>query len=158
VVALLREHNKSFEILFVKRVETPRDPWSGQTAFPGGKCCPEDNNLKDTVIRETFEETKINLGKNCKFLGTMKPIKSIQRPQMLILPFVVLQLEKQKIELNHELANFFWVPLTELTKTNSTTYYMSKNYPAYILKNNVVWGITYQITKSLVSLLLQFLE
>jgi len=37
VVALLRECNQELELLFVKRTETPKDPWSGQIAFPGGK-------------------------------------------------------------------------------------------------------------------------
>ena len=35
VVALLRENNQQFDMLYVKRTETPKDPWSGQTAFPG---------------------------------------------------------------------------------------------------------------------------
>ena len=158
VVVLLREQNQSFELLFVKRTETPKDPWSGQTAFPGGKHSPKDKNLKDTLIRETYEETNINLRSNCKFLGTLETVNSIQRPEMKILPFVVLQLEEQKIKLNHELTNFFWFPLLDLPNARGKITYHSKDYPAYILDNNVVWGITYQITNSLVSLLLPFFE
>ncbi|WGM89121.1 MAG: CoA pyrophosphatase [Candidatus Bathyarchaeum tardum] len=156
VAVLLRENNHALEILFVKRTETPKDPWSGQTAFPGGKRCSEDKDLRDTVIRETCEETNINLRNGCKFLGTLTPITSIQRPDIRILPFVVLQLEEQPIKLNNELSNFFWVPLTELTKTNGTKQYMSKDYPAYVIKTNVVWGITYQITNYLISMLQPF--
>ena len=157
VVALLRENNHHIEILFVKRTQTPHDPWSGQTAFPGGKRSSVDKDLKDTVIRETCEETNIDLRKGCKFLGTLAPIRSIQRPKMQILPFVVLQLKDQKIMLNHELAKFFWVPLTELTTNKGTTQYMSKNFPAYVIENHVVWGITYQISNSIVSKLQTFL-
>ncbi len=153
VVALLRECNQELELLFVKRTQTPKDPWSGQTAFPGGKRSSKDNDLKDTVIRETCEETKINLHKGCKFLGALKPIISIQRPDVQILPFVVLQLDEQEIKLNHELTDFFWVPLNKLTNNKGATQYMSKDYPAYVIQNNVVWGITYQITNSLVSVL-----
>jgi 8-oxo-dGTP pyrophosphatase MutT (NUDIX family) len=158
VVALLRECNKELELLFVKRAETSKDPWSGQIAFPGGKRCPFDNDLKDTVIRETCEETSLNLRKGCRFLGALEPINSIQRPGMKILPFVVWQLEGQEIRLNHELASFFWVPVTELAKNEGTTKYLSTNYPAYVIQNNVVWGITYQISNSLVSLLQSFIE
>lgn len=157
VVALLRENNQEFEILFVKRTETPKDPWSGQTAFPGGKRSSVDKDLKDTVVRETCEETNIDLRKDCRFLGTLEPIRSIQRPEMQILPFVVLQLKEQKIKLNHELTKFFWVPLTELTTNKGTTQYLSKNYPAYVIENHVVWGITYQISNSLVSKVQTFL-
>ena len=157
VVALLRENNHHIEILFVKRTQTPKDPWSGQTAFPGGKRSCADKDLKDTVIRETCEETSLNLRKGCRFLGALEPINSIQRPTMKILPFVVWQLEKQEIRLNHELSNYFWVPFTELTKNKGTTQYLSKNYPAYVIQNHVVWGITYQITNSLVSKFQTFL-
>jgi len=76
---------------------------------------------------------------------------------MQILPFVVLQLKDQKVMLNHELAKFFWVPLTELTTNKGTTQYLSKNYPAYVIENHVVWGITYQISNSIVSTLQSFL-
>ena len=158
VVALLRECNKELELLFVKRAEISKDPWSGQIAFPGGKRCPQDNDLKDTVIRETCEETSLNLRKGCRFLGTLAPINSIQRLGMRILPFVVWQLDGQEIRLNHELTNFFWVPLTELAKNEGTTKYLSKNYPAYVMQNNVVWGITYQISNSLVSMLQSLTE
>ncbi|MCW4021765.1 MAG: CoA pyrophosphatase [Candidatus Bathyarchaeota archaeon] len=153
VVALLRECNNELELLFVKRTETPKDPWSGQTAFPGGKRSLQDNDLKDTVIRETCEETNLDLRKGCRFLGALEPINSIQRSAMQIVPFVVWQLDEQKIRLNHELASFFWVPLSELTKNEGTTEYMSKNFPAYLIGNSVVWGITYQISSSLVSML-----
>ena len=153
VVALLRECNNQLELLFVKRAETSKDPWSGQIAFPGGKRSPQDNDLKDTVIRETCEETNLNLRKGYTFLGALEPINSIQRHEMQILPFVVLQLEGQEIKLNHELASFFWVPLTELTKNSGSKIYMSKEHPAYVIKNNIVWGITYRISSSLVSML-----
>ena len=153
VVALLRECKQEFELLFVKRTETPKDPWSGQTAFPGGKRSPKDNNLKATLIRETCEETNINLSKGCMFLGTLNPINSIQRPDVQVLPFVVLQLEEQKIKLNPELTKFFWVPLTELAHNHGTTKYKTKSYPAYVIDDNVIWGITYQISNKLVSML-----
>jgi len=78
VVALLRATNQDFQVLFVKRAENSGDPWSGQTAFPGGKRDPEDRNLKETVVRETLEETRINLLEGCRFLGAMKPVRTTQ--------------------------------------------------------------------------------
>jgi 8-oxo-dGTP pyrophosphatase MutT (NUDIX family) len=61
-VALLLNHaNEGFRILFVKRAENPVDPWSGQMAFPGGKRNSEDLSLRQTVVRETLEETNVNL-------------------------------------------------------------------------------------------------
>ncbi len=87
VVALLRLANQDFQVLFVKRAENPTATWSGQTAFPGGVGAPEDRNLKETVVRETLEETGINLLEGFRFLGAMEPLRSIQRPEMKVLPF-----------------------------------------------------------------------
>jgi 8-oxo-dGTP pyrophosphatase MutT (NUDIX family) len=140
------------EILFVKRAERSSDPWSGQTALPGGKRNPEDENLKETVIRETFEETGINLLENCIFLGVMDPLRSIKRPEMKIIPFIFLQKKKQKIELNEELTGYFWIKLVELTRKKSVFKYKLKDHPAYIIKSQVIWGLTRKIVDNLLSI------
>ena len=62
--------------MFVKRAEKSTDPWSGQTALPGGKCDPKDQDMKATVVRETLEETGINLLEGYQFLGVMDPVNS----------------------------------------------------------------------------------
>ena len=156
VVLLLKPSGGDFDLLLVKRVENPSDTWSGQMALPGGKREPKDLSLRDTIVRETLEETGVSLAK-CKFLGVLDAVRSEPKPDFKILPFVVLQLEEQKIKLNHELAGSFWVPLHELSNNNGTTKYGSKDYPAYVLKVNVIWGITYQLTNELVNLLEPFL-
>jgi len=79
VVVLLKSTDQDFQVLLVKRAEKISDPWSGQTAFPGGKRNPEDWNLKETVVRETLEETRINLFEGCRFLGAMEPVRSTQK-------------------------------------------------------------------------------
>jgi 8-oxo-dGTP pyrophosphatase MutT (NUDIX family) len=152
VVVLLRATNQDFQVLFVKRVEKSGDPWSGQTAFPGGKGSPEDRNLKETVTRETLEETSINLVEGCRFLGAMEPVRSTQKPAMQILPFVVLLEKKQPIELNEELTEYFWTPLKELAKHKGTAKFSSGEHPAYIIENHIIWGLTYKIINNLLSL------
>jgi len=152
VVVLLRTANQDFQVLFVKRAEKSSDPWSGQTALPGGKRNPEDQNLKETVVRETLEETRINLLEGCRFLGAMEPVRSIQRPEMKILPFVVLQEKEQGIKLNEELTEYFWTPLKELAKHRGTAQSSFGEYPAYIIENNIIWGLTYKIMHNLLSL------
>jgi 8-oxo-dGTP pyrophosphatase MutT (NUDIX family) len=153
VVVLLRSADQEFQVLLVKRAEKSTDPWSGQTAFPGGKRDPEDKDLKETVVRETLEETGINLCEGCRFLGAMEPVRSTQRPEMKILPFVVLQEKEQDIELNEELTEYFWTPLKELVHSKGSVKYRCEEHPAYIIGNNVVWGLTYRILHNLRSLL-----
>jgi 8-oxo-dGTP pyrophosphatase MutT (NUDIX family) len=152
VAVLLRATNKNFQVLFVKRAKKFSDPWSGQTAFPGGKRDPKDRNLKETVTRETLEETSINLLEGCRFLGAMEPVRSTQKPEMKILPFVVLLEKEQAIKLNEELTEYFWTPLKELAKHNGTAKFSFGEYPAYIIENHVIWGLTYKIMNNLLSL------
>jgi len=152
VVVLLRATNQDFQVLFVKRAEKTGDPWSGQTAFPGGKGSPEDRDLKETVTRETLEETSINLVEGCRFLGAMEPVRSTQKPEMQILPFVVLLEKKQAIELNEELTEYFWTPLKELAKNKGTKKFSFGEQPAYIIENHIIWGLTYKILQNLLSL------
>ncbi|MCK5562861.1 NUDIX domain-containing protein, partial [Candidatus Bathyarchaeota archaeon] len=84
VALLLKLQDQDLKILIVKRAENPADPWSGQMAFPGGKRDSKDQNLKQTVVRETLEETNINLLDRCRFLGAMEALRSTQRPEMKI--------------------------------------------------------------------------
>ncbi len=153
VVVLLRAVNQGFQVLLVKRAEKAGDPWSGQTALPGGKRSPEDQNLKETVVRETLEETGINLLVSCRFLGAMEPVRSTQKPEMKILPFVVFQEKEQTIDLNEELTEYFWAPLAEFAKNKGTFKFGVDEHPAYNIKNHVVWGLTYRILDSLLALL-----
>jgi len=153
VVVLLRAAYQGFQVLLVKRAENSCDPWSGQTALPGGKGTSEDHNLKETVVRETLEETGINLLVDCRFLGAMEPVRSTQKPEMKVLPFVVLQEKEQTIDLNEELAKYFWMPLAEFAKNKGTVKFGGDEYTAYIINNHVVWGLTYRILDKLLALL-----
>jgi 8-oxo-dGTP diphosphatase len=152
VVVLLKSTDQDFQVLFVKRTEKSCDPWSGQTAFPGGKRDPKDRNLKETVVRETLEETSINLLEGCRFLGAMEPVRSTQKPEMKILPFVVLLEKEQAIKLNEELTEYFWTPLKELAKHKGTIEFNFGEYSAYIIENHIIWGLTYKIMHNLLSL------
>ena len=153
VVVLLRAAGQDFHVLFVKRTENPTDTWSGQIALPGGKRDPEDIDIKATVIRETLEETSINLLEDCRFLGTMEPLKSVEKPEMKILPFIVLQEKEQTIKLNEELTEYFWAPIKELASHKRTVKLSLGEFPAYTIDKQVIWGLTYNILHNLLSLL-----
>ena len=150
VALLLKPVDQDLKVLFVKRVENPADPWSGQMAFPGGKRDAKDQNLKQTVVRETLEETNINLLDRCRFLGVMETLRSKQRPEMKILPFVVLLEHEPSIKLNEELEGFVWISSEELVKHKGTVKFSFGEFPAYIVGNSVIWGLTYRILEKFV--------
>jgi 8-oxo-dGTP pyrophosphatase MutT (NUDIX family) len=137
-------------ILFVRRVQNSRDPWSGQIALPGGKRESRDVNLKETVIRETLEETNINLLDNCRILGVMSPFQSKPRPEIRVLPFVILVGDEPSVKLNeNELEGYFWVPLEELVRNRRTAKFGFGEVPAFIVGSTIIWGLTYRIVECL---------
>ena len=145
VALILRPKGDDFEILLVKRVKNPSDPWSGQIALPGGKRDFKDVSLKETVMRETMEETDINL--NCsRFLGVTTVLESEPRRGLRILPFVMLLDHEQEIKLNrNELEGCMWVPYERIVHSKGTFKYSFGKVPAYVLGNDVVWGITHRV-------------
>ena len=150
VTLLLKLSDKDLKILIVKRTKNPIDPWSGQMALPGGKRDAKDQNLKETVVRETFEETNINLLDRCRFLGAMEALRSTQRPEMKILPFVVLLEHEPSIRLNEELERFAWVSLKELAQHKGTVKLSFGEFPTYIIGNNIIWGLTFRILEKFI--------
>ncbi len=145
VSLLLKPTRGDFDLLLVKRVENPLDIWSGQMALPGGKFDPADVSLKDTVVRETLEETGIALDSS-RFLGVLATVRSKPGPDFKILPFVALLEGKPRVKLNKaELETFIWVPYEEVVQSKGTVQFSFGKVPAYIFAEGIVWGITYNI-------------
>jgi 8-oxo-dGTP pyrophosphatase MutT (NUDIX family) len=145
VALLLKPKLDDIDLLLVKRVENPSDTWSGQMALPGGKLEPKDANLKETVTRETFEETGVKLDQH-RLLGVLSSIKSEPKPDFMILPFVVLLEREPVMKLSKtELEAFIWVPYEEIIKCQGTATFRFGEVPAYVLPDAVVWGVTYKI-------------
>ena len=145
VALLLKPSGDDLRIFFVKRVENPTDPWSGQMAFPGGKRDPQDQDLKQTVTRETLEETGINLHYNCRFLGALKPMRSTQRPEMRVLPFIIVLEHEPSIDLNEELEWYIWISAEELVQHKGRAKLDFGAVPAFSIGDSVIWGLTYRI-------------
>jgi hypothetical protein len=80
-------------------------------------------------------------------------VRSTQKPEMKVLPFVVFQEKEQTIDLNEELAKYFWMPLAEFAKNKGTVKFGGDEHPAYIINNHVVWGLTYRILDKLLALI-----
>lgn len=116
-------------------------------ALPGGKRDAKNQNLRRAVVRETLEETGINLLDRCRFLGVMETQRSYE---MKVLPFVVLLEREPSIKLNEELEGFVWISLDELVQHKGSVKFSFGEFPAYIVGNIVIWGLTYRILEKFV--------
>ena len=142
VALLLRVSSQDFEVLLVKRVENPTDFWSGQVALPGGRREVRDESLKQTAIRETLEETGNDLNHDCRFLGVLEASTPAGR-RVKVLPFVFFLEREVSVRLNRsELEGFVWVELEDLIKHKGTAKFSFGEFPAYIVENYVIWGLT----------------
>jgi 8-oxo-dGTP pyrophosphatase MutT (NUDIX family) len=68
VLIPLVKFNGEYNFLFEKRAENIRQ--GGEICFPGGEIEPNDKDIKETILRETFEETGIRQDK-IKLLGRL---------------------------------------------------------------------------------------
>ena len=101
------------ELLMIKRAEVERDPWSGHIACPGGRMDPGDRDLEQTAVRETWEETGVDLSRDGVILGTLDDIspRTPSLPPIIIRPFVAAVQPDVVLVESPEVAAVFWVPI-----------------------------------------------
>jgi len=107
------------DLLMIKRAEVERDPWSGHIACPGGRMDPTDRDLEHTAIRETWEETGIDLSRDGRILGTLDDItpRTPTLPPIVIRPFIAVVRQDVTIVESPEVAEAFWVPMAAIRET-----------------------------------------
>lgn len=120
IALVLRPSNEGEpELLMIRRAEMEGDPWSGHIACPGGRMDPTDRDLEHTAIRETWEETGVDLAKDGRILGTLDDIspRTPTLPPLIIRPFVAVVKPEITIVESPEVAEVFWVPLAAIRET-----------------------------------------
>jgi 8-oxo-dGTP pyrophosphatase MutT (NUDIX family) len=104
------------ELLMIKRAEAEGDPWSGHIACPGGRMEDGDNDLAVTAVRETLEETGVDVARDGRLLGHLDDIspRTPVLPPIIIRPYVALVRAGVTIVPSREVAAAFWVPVSAL--------------------------------------------
>jgi 8-oxo-dGTP pyrophosphatase MutT (NUDIX family) len=162
VALILRAgENGAPELLFIKRSEYPADPWSGQVAFPGGREEASDPTLADTAIRETREETGIDLVRDATVIGTLDDLRpqTLRLPTVIVRPYVVLLNRFEPLVLSDEVALAFWVPLEAFKDARSwrDTAVLARGVQlkmrGFHHDGHVIWGMTERILAQLLALL-----
>ena len=160
-IVLRRTADDVVELLLIKRSEREDDPWSGHVALPGGRRDPSDATLQDTAVRETREETGIDLARDGLVLGMLDELRprSPTLPPIIVTPFVAIVRPDVSIETSDEVAFAFWVALSELedpslaVESSVLVRGATWRVPSYRLGGQIVWGMTERILRNLQALL-----
>ena len=147
--------------MLIKRSEREDDPWSGHVALPGGRLDPSDATLQDTAIRETREETGIDIARDGIVLGMLDELRprTPTLPPIIVTPFVAIVRPDVAIEISDEVASVFWVALAALDDPSLTVESEVRargatwRVPSYLLGGQIVWGMTERILRNLQALL-----
>jgi 8-oxo-dGTP pyrophosphatase MutT (NUDIX family) len=153
-VALVIRARERLDFLLIKRAAHERDPWSGHMALPGGRWETEDPGLLHTAMRETFEETGVELVRHGIPLGRLLDVapQSSMLPKMRIAPYVFgVPADTEAVVASRELQSVHWIPLDVLaapeTATETRIHFsgFSKTFPSYHVVGEHVWGLTHRI-------------
>lgn len=148
------------ELLLIRRAEFEGDPWSGHIACPGGRREPGDQSLAHTAIRETWEETGIDLARDGQILGALDDMTPTTKrlPPLIIRPFVAVVAPTVQPVASAEVAEAFWVPLAAMRDRERWGRGLveiagvgPREVDVFTHDEYVVWGLTHRA-------LSQFLE
>jgi len=150
------------ELLLIKRAEHEGDPWSGHVACPGGRRDAGDADLTATAIRETLEETALDLARDGRVLGTLDDLspRTPYLPPIVIRPFVFAAAGELRITPSAEVASSFWVPLSRLRDSGAwgtgTIHIRGRAREERVVRlgGHVVWGLTERVLSGLTTALL----
>ena len=156
-VAIVLRAAPHLEILLIQRAVREGDPWSGQIALPGGRRGPEDATLQDTAIRETLEETGLDLNANGLVLGTLDELRprTPVLPPIIVTPFVAVIERDAPLEISDELADAFWTPWStfadpaRIDESEVLVRGASWKVTSYLVGDRVVWGMTERMLRQL---------
>jgi 8-oxo-dGTP pyrophosphatase MutT (NUDIX family) len=161
VAAIFRvASHDALELLMIERASYAGDPWSGHIAFPGGRREPYDVTLLDTALRETREETGVDILTAGRVLGALERVDPLSPslPPLSIAPFVAVLTREVSLSISDEVAGAFWVPLAalqhvdasrevEVTLSNGT----ARRVRAFVHGGYTIWGLTERILRDLLS-------
>jgi 8-oxo-dGTP pyrophosphatase MutT (NUDIX family) len=158
VAMILRElPDRPIEVLFMKRAEREGDPWSGQVSFPGGRRDKGEANLDATVVRETHEETGLDLLTEGELIGPLDELRprTPMLPPVIVRPYVARLDADAIMSPSDEVAALFWVPLDVLLDPSNTrkTRVQARGkfwmwHDAIHYDGHVIWGLTERVIRN----------
>jgi len=138
------------KILMIKKPIT-MNYHGGEIAFPGGKISNKDNDLLDTAIRETQEETGIIVNRK-EIIGQLKPVTTLNSG-FTILPFVCILNEIKELTPNTEVDEFLEIPLISFlqtfTKDLDPEHNSIQEMYTFRFEKHLIWGASARMLKQI---------
>lgn len=160
VAVIHRQGEQGTELFLIQRAHKPGDPWSGDMAFPGGRQQPEDPDSRATAIRETWEETGLDLHRQGIHLQRLSDVMArthrMNKP-MIISPWLFEWYGEAHLHFSHEVADALWIPLRFFTNPEHrgsipwTRKGVTLNMPCYYYDEKPVWGLTLQMIEDVIA-------
>jgi len=154
------DEDKETKFVLILR-KTYKGVHSAQVAFPGGKLEAQDASLRDTALRETFEEVGVPV-------DTVQIVRSISQvyippSNFYVHPFIgFTQTTPQFIKQDDEVEALIEIDLEHfldeqslISKKVKTSYSIEVEVPAFKLNDYVVWGATAMMLSEIKDLLKQ---
>tara|TARA_R110001583_G_scaffold4351_4_gene25253 strand:+ start:14969 stop:15601 length:633 start_codon:yes stop_codon:yes gene_type:complete len=147
VMALFFPNNKGEACFLLTLRATYNGTHSSQISFPGGKFDQNDNSLKNTALRETYEE--VGILKNDISIFKQMTDTYIPPSNFLVTPFLGYLESSPSFTKNYEVEEIITISIKDLldessisTTILSTSYAKNMKVPCFVLNNYVVWGAT----------------
>jgi len=147
VLAFFYPNHKNETYFILTKRASYNGTHSAQISFPGGKFDLSDQSLKNTALRETYEE--IGIQKND--INILKEMTNVYIPpsNFLVTPFLGYSSKTPVFKINNEVEELIPVSLdhflnnsTLSTTTLSTSYANEIQVPCFKLNGYIVWGAT----------------
>lgn len=158
VALIVRElPDQPMEVLFMKRAVREGDPWSGQVSLPGGRRDTNEADLAATVLRETLEETGLDIRASGELIGPLDELRprTPVLPPVIVRPYVARLDSDVAMSPSDEVASLFWAPLDTLidpANTRSTRVQARGKFwmwhDAIHYDGHVIWGLTERIVRA----------
>jgi len=154
VAIIINPKDRGGSILLIRRVERSSDPWSGQIGFPGGHKSPVDRDFLQTAMREAAEEVGVVLSQH-QLLGAL-PLVITRSRRVQVVPFVFALRSEVIVRINREVAESFWVPLSELMRLEAKKRSVhvvegDLEVNSYDYNRRIIWGLTFRILNLLLN-------
>jgi len=158
VLILVYEREGEVHVLFTQRTDQV-EHHKGQISFPGGARNHDDNCLKTTALRETYEEIGVR-PEDVQIVGRLDDIVTVSN--FRVTPYVGILDAKQEYPFvlnQREVAQVVQVPLASLMDERNMELEVREQYgrpvltPAFCHNNHHIWGATAHMLHQFIELL-----